>query len=207
MGKEEIVGQIKNLSKLIKRFIDKDSLIKKENKLIMAGGLYAVFMELLGIKEDENSRETAYRVAKMMLSERCFSLSQKPPEFTLFPAQDYDEYVIVKSISYFSMCAHHHVTFYGKVDIAYHPNKVLLGLSKFARIVYYFAGKPQMQEGMTNEIANYLYKSLEPIGLVVKVTGSHLCMESRGARATGSITVTQCLRGVIDKSEVAELFR
>lgn len=204
--RESVVMDIKSTAAQLKKLID----IPQEDmrgRLVMGGALYAIFMELLGIKEDANSKETAYRFAKMMFNERCSALSSKPPEFTTFPANGYDEYIVVKNIPYFSMCAHHHVTFYGKVHIAYHPGKVILGLSKFARIVYYFAAKPQIQEGLTNEIADYLKEKLNPRGLAVKVDGNHLCMASRGVKAVGAETITQCIRGDIDKREIAELFK
>jgi len=202
-----MVNAINDMAKKLRGFVNYEAIKNDKDKMIVSGALYSMFMELLSIPKDENSEETAYRVVKMMFNERCLALRKDPPKFTTFPANGYDEYVVVKDIPYFSLCSHHHVTFYGKVYVAYHPNKEVLGLSKFARIVYYFAAKPQIQEGMTNEIADYLFEHLKPIGLAVKVIGNHLCMESRGAKAVGSVTVTQSLRGSIDKLEVAELFK
>ena len=169
--------------------------------------LYQQFMNTVGIPVDANSEGTAERYARMMYNERCKALRCPPPSITVFPADKYDEYVAVKDIPYYSMCAHHHVTFYGKAHVAYHPDKKVVGLSKIARIVKHFAEKPQIQEQLTAEIAEYLWNTLHPIGLFVKLDGRHLCMESRGVQSVGAETVTQKVMGHIDKEEVMQMFR
>ena len=183
-------------------------MTQEDRELIeLATESYQEFMDRLGIPKDENSEETAFRVAKMMLKERCKALYSDPPEVKTFPAESYDEYIVVKDIPYYSMCAHHHVTFYGKAHVAYWPVCKVVGLSKIARVVKYFAGKPQIQEALTAEIAEYLWKVLNPRGLLVKLDGKHLCMESRGVEAVGAITITQKMMGEIDKTEAMELFK
>jgi GTP cyclohydrolase I len=181
--------------------------MQQTDRLEKATKCYEKFMRILGIPEDANSKDTARRVSKMMLEERCKSLYEEPPKLTFFPRDGYDEYVVVKDIPYYSTCSHHHVTFYGKAHIAYHPKDKVLGISKFARVVSFYAGKPQIQETMTNEIIDYLWKELAPNGIIVRIDGEHLCMCSRGARAIGSSTITQAIRGQMDKTEVDNLFK
>ena len=96
------------------------------------------------------------------------------------------------------MCEHHLLPFIGKCHIAYIPkNGKIIGLSKFARIVDCFARRPQVQERLTAQIADFLYKNLEPMGVAVVIEAEHLCMTMRGARAAGSCTQTSALRGIV----------
>lgn len=179
----------------------------KDDKVIEeASKHYQAFMDTLGIPMDENSKDTAMRVAKMFYNELCATLRSDPPQMTFFPKDGYDEYIVVKDIPYTSICAHHHVAFYGKAHVAYHPKDRIVGISKLARVVTHFAAKPQIQEILTTEILEYLWEALDPVGIMVRVEGMHLCMVSRGAKATGSTTVTQQVKGTIDKDEVAALF-
>ena len=94
------------------------------------------------------------------------------------------------------MCEHHLLPFIGRADIAYIPkNGRIIGLSKFARIVDCFARRPQVQERLTGQIADFLYENLDPLGVAVFIQAEHLCMTMRGARAAGSLTRTSALRG------------
>lgn len=170
-----------------------------------AAEVYQDFMNIMGIPLDANSRGTAMRVARMFYNEKCLAYRVRPPVITTFPNEGVDQYVVVRDIPYFSICAHHHVSFSGVAHIVYHPGKKLAGLSKFARVVRHFAAKPQIQEELTREIADYLFKELEPVGIAVQLEGRHLCMEERGVQAVGSRTVTQKFLGNIDKNEVATL--
>ena len=108
-----------------------------------------------------------------------------------------DEMVTVKDIPVWSMCEHHMLPFFGKATIAYIPNKRIVGLSKLARVVDAFARRLQVQERLTNQVADLLYDHLEPHGVGVHVTCRHLCMESRGVMTNNSATVTTALRGVM----------
>jgi len=207
MKKEEIINLINNPEITLNH----SNLPEEHHNIITAGRQYKKFMEALGIDlKDPNSKDTPYRVAKMFVTERR-SFKEEPPELTLFPnTKKYDEYVVVKNIPYYSCCSHHHVVFYGQAYIAYHPDKQVLGISKFARVVQHFAAKPQIQEEMTQEIIEYLWKNIEPKGLMVVVTGKHMCMVSRGAKAEGSVTTTSAIKGEdngFDKKEALTLFR
>lgn len=147
----------------------------------------------------EGLLETPERVARMY--EEVLSGLHDDPErhLKIFREDDKNgEVVIVRDIPLYSVCEHHLLPFIGKCHIAYIPqNGKIIGLSKFARIVDCFARRPQVQERLTAQIADFLYKKLEPMGVAVIIEAEHLCMTMRGARAAGSSTQTSALRGVI----------
>lgn len=107
----------------------------------------------------------------------------------------YDEMVIVKDIEFFSLCEHHLLPFFGKVHIAYLPNKKVIGLSKVARLVNMFARRMQIQERMTSQIAQALEDRIDPQGVGVIVEARHLCMQMRGVEKQHSKAVTSAMLG------------
>jgi len=109
----------------------------------------------------------------------------------------YDQMLSVSGIQFFSNCEHHMLPFFGTCTIAYIPNGRILGLSKFARVVDIYAARLQVQERLTQQIADALFKHLEPKGVGVTLQARHMCMESRGVQKVGSVTTTTSLRGVI----------
>lgn len=142
--------------------------------------------------------ETPRRVANMY--EEMFSgLTEDPKQhLKFFDEKSNDEMVIVRDIPFASMCEHHLLPFVGKAHIAYIPNEnKIIGLSKIARIVDNFAKKPQVQERLTHDIADFLYKEMNAKGVAVIMEAEHMCMSIRGAKASGSKTQTSALRGVI----------
>ena len=121
-----------------------------------------------------------------------------PPEFdstTFENAAGYDELVLVSDIPVHSLCEHHLLPFTGVAHVGYLPSARILGLSKFARTVEFFARRAQTQERLTMEIAEHLSERLEPHGVGVVIEAEHTCMSLRGARAEGARTVTAALRG------------
>ncbi len=116
----------------------------------------------------------------------------------LFDAEA-SEMVVVKGIEFYSLCEHHMLPFFGKAHIAYIPDKKILGLSKFARVVDIFARRMQVQERMTSQIADTLVETLKPQGLAVVTEASHLCMMMRGVEKQGSTTRTSAMRGTFRK--------
>lgn len=156
---------------------------------------------LLAVGEDperDGLLETPKRVANMY--EEIFSglVSDPVEHLKLFSESSNDEMVIVRDIPLYSMCEHHLLPFVGKAHIAYIPsdNKII-GLSKFARIVDCFAKRPQVQERLTSQIADFLEEHLNPQGVAVVIEAEHMCMTMRGARAAGSSTQTSALRGIM----------
>jgi GTP cyclohydrolase I len=124
---------------------------------------------------------------------------QKPEDlFKVFEdgAEGCDEMVLVKDIPVYSHCEHHLAAIIGTASVAYIPSGKIIGLSKIARVVEMYARRLQVQERLTNQIADCLYQYLEPMGVAVLIKARHLCMESRGVEKPGAETVTCALRGV-----------
>lgn len=152
-----------------------------------------------GIGEDLNREgliETPNRIARMY--EEIFSGINETAEKELSKTFiiDEDNLVIEKDITFYSMCEHHLVPFYGKVNIAYIPNGKVVGLSKLARCVEIYSKKPQLQERLTNEIADALMNYLNAKGAMIVIEGEHMCMTMRGIKKPGTKTITTAYRGV-----------
>lgn len=160
---------------------------------------------LEGIGEDPERaglQRTPERVAEMY-AELTSGMREDPKEHvTPLPGDTHDEMVIVKDISIASLCEHHLAPFVGRCHIAYIPkNGRILGLSKLARLAETFARRLQVQERLTSEIANTLYKELAPLGVMVVIEAEHTCMTLRGVRKPGAITVTSCVLGGFRKDQ------
>ena len=156
---------------------------------------------LLAVGEDpdrEGLVETPRRVANMY-AEVFSGLENDPKQFIkLFTEENNDEMVVVRDIPLYSMCEHHLLPFVGKAHIVYIPGEgKVIGLSKLARIVDNFARRPQLQERLTSQIADFLEENLHPNGVAVIVEADHLCLTMRGIRAAGALTRTSALRGII----------
>jgi GTP cyclohydrolase I len=109
---------------------------------------------------------------------------------------DYSEMVIVKDIDFYSLCEHHLLPFFGKCHVAYLPEKKVIGLSKIPRIVDVFARRLQIQERMTNQIAETIRQKLQPKGVAVVCEGTHLCMSMRGVEKQNSFAITSAMLGI-----------
>lgn len=159
---------------------------------------------LEGIGEDpqrEGLVETPERIARMY-EEICggmYDSAEKHLQKT-FKAEN-AEMVLEKDITFYSMCEHHLMPFYGKVHIAYIPDGKVVGLSKLARTVEVYARRLQLQEKMTVEIADALMKYLAPKGVMVWAEAEHMCMTMRGVKKPGSKTVSVATRGVFEENE------
>ncbi len=157
----------------------------------------------------EGLRETPDRVARMY--EELFSGLGQTAEQHLaktFPI-DHNELVIERDITFYSMCEHHLLPFYGKAHIAYLPSGRVAGLSKLARTVELYAHKPQIQEQLTTEIAEAMMKYLDAQGAMVIIEAEHMCMTMRGVKKPGTLTVTAVSRGAFadDPSLREEVYR
>jgi len=156
---------------------------------------------------DPNLAETDLRVAKMYL-EMFHGLAEgAEPKVTTFPNEEnYTHMVMEKQIPFYSMCAHHLVPFYGHAHIAYIPRDRILGLSKFSRILEFYAKRPQLQERITEQVVTFLEDQLQPQGAMVVIEARHLCVEMRGVKKPGALTVTSALRGIFHQRPVREEF-
>jgi GTP cyclohydrolase IA len=142
----------------------------------------------------EHLAETPQRVA------RAFAewLTPRPFDLTTFPNDEgYDQLVLARDIPFQSLCQHHLLPFHGVAQVAYLPGPRLLGLSKLARVVELCARRLQVQEGLTQQVADWLEEHLAPRGVGVVLEAEHLCMSLRGVRAQGSRTVTSAVRGLL----------
>ena len=157
--------------------------------------------------KDPNLAETDLRVAKMYL-EMFHGLTEgAEPKVTTFPNEEgYSHMVMETQIPFYSMCAHHLIPFYGHAHIAYIPRDRILGLSKFARILEFYAKRPQLQERLTEQVVTYLEEKLQPLGAMVVIEARHLCVEMRGVKKPGAVTVTSALRGIFHQKPVREEF-
>jgi GTP cyclohydrolase I len=161
----------------------------------------------------EGLRDTPRRVAKAYVE--MFSGYKEDPADILsrvFEEDGCDSYrsmIIVKDVPFYSQCEHHIVPFFGTADVGYVPGegKGVVGLSKLARLVDCFAKRLQVQERMTDQIANAIESHLQPLGCMVVIRAEHLCMCARGVKKPGSQTVTSAVRGVFrEDAKVREEF-
>jgi len=129
---------------------------------------------------DDHLKDTPRRIAKMYIQEVFSGLYSDPPKITTFPTNGVSNVVFVDNITVKSMCSHHFMPFFGKAVIAYLPSSEIIGLSKFSRIVDYFARRPQVQENLTNQIADFIYGTCSPSFVIVGLKCRHLCLTCRG---------------------------
>jgi GTP cyclohydrolase I len=138
--------------------------------------------------------ETPLRVARAYAE----MLTPRPFDLTTFPNDDgYDELVLARDLPFQSLCEHHLLPFHGVAHVGYLPADRILGLSKLARVVELFARRLQVQERLTQQVANWLDEHLDPRGVGVVLEAEHLCMSLRGVRAHGTSTVTSALHGLL----------
>jgi GTP cyclohydrolase IA len=168
---------------------------------------------LLAVGENpdrEGLRDTPRRVGRMY-AELFSGLHEDPREhLRKFFTEKYDEMVLVRDISFNSMCEHHLLPFTGVAHIGYIPNGKVVGLSKLARVVEVVSHRPQVQERMTERIADLLIEELEVKGVAVVIEATHSCMTIRGVRKPGSVCVTSAMKGIFranlsSRSEVMTL--
>ena len=173
----------------------------------------AVTEILLAVGEDPNReglKRTPARVANMY-AELLAGMREEPVEHleSVF-TEKYNEIVLLRDIPFYSICEHHLMPFIGSAHVAYIPSGKVLGVSKLARIVDSFARRLQVQERLSEQIADFLMSSLQPQGVAVVLEASHSCMTIRGIKKPGSVMVTSALRGIFirdprTRSEVLSL--
>ncbi len=173
--------------------------------LVAAEQAAAAFLVALGVDLDSESlAATPARMARAYAE----MFSPRPFDLTTFPNDaGYDELIIARSIPVHSVCEHHLLPFVGVAHVGYLPGDRILGLSKLARVVELFARRPQVQERLTQQIADWLQEQVAPRGVGVVIEAEHLCMTVRGVGVSGTTTVTSALHGQLrEAASRAEFF-
>ncbi|APY09441.1 GTP cyclohydrolase I FolE [Winogradskyella sp. J14-2] len=166
--------------------------------------LFSEIMDVLGLDlTDDSLKGTPDRVAKMYIEEIFSGLDPKnKPKVALFDNKyQYKQMLVEKDITFYSNCEHHFVPIIGKAHVAYKSSGKVIGLSKLNRIVQYYAKRPQVQERLTQQIANELKTVLETEDVAVIIDAKHLCVSSRGVKDDTSSTVTTYYGGEFNKPE------
>ena len=164
---------------------------------------------VIDTKYDHNTKDTANRVAKMYVNEIFRGRYYPPPEVTAFPnVKQYDQIYMSGPMSINSTCAHHFQPITGKAYVGIFPGNKVIGLSKFNRMVDWVSSRPQIQEEMTEQIADMIEKETEAKGVAVIVKAEHFCMTARGVKEHESDMVTSVVRGIFrdDPAIKAEFF-
>lgn len=177
-------------------------------KIDLAAAEAAVVDLLTALGQDLDNVHTRDTPARMAAA-YAEMLTPRPFSPTTFPNdEDYNELVLVRDIPFHSLCQHHLLPFQGVAHVAYLPGSRIVGLSKLARVVEHFSRRLQVQERLTQEVADWLHQNLEPKGVGVVLDAEHLCMTLRGVQASGSRTVTSALHGLLrtDQRSRAEFF-
>ncbi|WP_445189195.1 GTP cyclohydrolase I FolE [Pseudonocardia sp. Cha107L01] len=163
--------------------------------LVEAERAAAAFLAALGVSTESGATAaTPARMARAyaeMLTPRSFDLT------TFANEEEYDELVLARAIPVQSICEHHMLPFLGTAHVGYLPGQRIIGLSKLARVVELFARRPQVQERLTKQIADWLQAQLHPRGVGVVIEAEHMCMTVRGVRAGGASTITSTLLGTL----------
>ena len=171
--------------------------------------LFGAILDELGIdRNDPNAADTPNRVAKMFVDEIFAGRFQEAPKVTVFPnTRKIDEMIVTGPLTVRSMCSHHFMPIVGRAWIGYIPDQQLLGLSKFPRLLEWFARRPQIQEELTQSLANYLQEILNPKGLAVYLSCSHFCQSHRGVNeSSSSVMTTSVLKGGMLSGNVRQEF-
>lgn len=153
--------------------------------------------------------DTSRRVAKMYVDELFKGLYTRSPRFTTFPNDGhYDQMIVLRDIRVTSVCEHHVLPFLGRAHVAYIPEKrgKICGLSKLARVVDWFARRPQIQERLTQQIADFLQEKLKPVGVMVVIEARHQCMVCRGVMEDEATMVTSAFHGAFEDQAVRDEF-
>lgn len=175
---------------------------EQEKQVIIkrAAAAYEKYMDALGFdwRNDPNSANTPMRVAKAFVNDIASGCYSQPPSVTAFPSDGYDGIIAQCNIPLKSLCSHHHLAFTGVVHVAYIPSSSgkVIGLSKLNRIVEFYGRRPQIQEGLTQQIAEAINGVCEGnLGVAVVVKASHSCACNRGVRHEGCYMITSKLTG------------
>ena len=182
--------------------------MNQEELLSQMAANVSQMLDLIGEDKDrEGLVKTPMRVAKS-LQFLTQGYQQDPAEIirSAMFREDYRQMVIVKDIDFYSMCEHHMLPFFGKVHVAYIPNRYIVGLSKIPRVVEVFARRLQVQERLTTQIKDCINDTIHPLGVMVVVEASHLCMQMRGVQKMTATTTTSDFTGAFTDIKTREEF-
>ena len=179
-----------------------------ERRVARVAATFRAFLESLDLDlDDPNLVGTDQRVARAYEELFAGLAPGAEPRLSTFPnSEGYKEIVSVTGIPFYSLCAHHFLPFFGTAHVGYIPGDQLLGLSKFARVVDFYARRPQLQERMTQQIATLLDERVAPAGVIVVVEARHLCMEMRGVSIPGATTTTVAALGTFTDETLRSRF-
>lgn len=175
-----------------------ETKLSDAEKIEKITGYFQSIMETLGMDLSNDSlQKSPHRVAKMYVNEIFAGLkTENFPRISVIENEmQYDQMIVIKDVNVISFCEHHFVTIQGKANIAYIPNKRVIGLSKINRIAKYFSQRPQVQERLTKQIADCLAYVLDTPNVAVMIDAKHYCVISRGVEDVNSTTLTCDLRG------------
>lgn len=182
-----------------------------EPDMLKAKSSFDSFMRALGLDmDDEHMVDTPSRVARSRIEELFSGLQEDPTKYLETTFEEIGTYqgdsgwVIVDGIQVQSTCAHHFLPFRGEAHVGYIPAGEAVGLSKIARVVDGYARRPQVQERLTNQVANAIHENLDPVATIVVIEAEHQCMSLRGVQEPHSTTRTSALRGAAHPSENGE---
>ena len=183
--------------------------LSDDEKKEKIAGLFEEIMDVIGLDlTDDSLKDSPKRVAKMYIDEIFSGLNPKnKPAITLFDNKyKYNQMLVEKDITFYSNCEHHFVPIFGKAHVAYISSGKVIGLSKLNRIVQYYAKRPQVQERLTNQIAEDLKAILQTEDVAVILDAKHLCVSSRGVKDNASSTITTYFGGAFNNAaKIAEL--
>lgn len=187
------------------RFVSVEERNNIKQKLVK---IFSEALEIMGYDvSDQQIKDTPRRIANMWVDEIFVGSFEKEPDITFFDnTKEYDEMIVLDNVELKSTCSHHFVPFIGKIHIAYIPDKKIVGVSKLVRIVRWFMRRPQIQEELTKQIADYLEEKLQPKGVAVFIEAKHLCMLVRGVEEANSFMKTSEVRGVFREEKVRKEF-
>jgi GTP cyclohydrolase I len=172
----------------------------KNNKTAILQSTIELFLKQMGLNlEDPNLKRTPQRIVKMYNEELLANRNKKPNKKLIksFPNEkEYDEIILLDNIPFVSLCSHHFLPFPGLAWLAYVPNTRLAGASKPARVIDFFAKKPQLQENLASEVVDYFVQQVQPIGVMLVMRAVHGCMSCRGAKTGDNAgMITSITRG------------
>lgn len=194
----EILGDDHYIAALETPLIEDAFAMGDDLKIELIEEHFVEIMRILGLDlNDDSLKGTPHRVAKMFVKEIFGGLNPaNKPDTKLFENKyKYNKMVMEKNITLYSFCEHHFLPIIGKVHVAYFSAGKVIGLSKINRLVQYYASRPQVQERLTNQIANGLKETLQSDDVAVMIDAEHLCVRSRGIKDTNSNTITASYSG------------